>query len=322
MTGTTLASPAGGSGPLTTTSGMHPLTPYLLGEPHPEGTARLVDVQRCLRTADLDEVWATPHRRTVFEMLGSWSLGDYGHPHSLRWGHELPARRLRHPARAPARHRLRRRRHPRPGLPRFPAGLGRPGRPGRTDRRRQLVVQRPHGPVQSGLDILARTGGPGGCPPRRPAELPDPRGGRRCGTTSMCAAAPARRRQPRTRSGSRKQPARAWAWNASPRCCKAGNRPAESTCPDHRWMKPGHAAAAVGTSTSRRCAWSPKAALAVTFAARSSRRGRRPAVEHRPRARATPSDPPRPHHAVARRPVAHARRPAARTARPHAGALP
>lgn len=72
---------------LFTTSGMHPLTPYLQGRPHPQGR-RLVNIQRCLRTTDLDEVGDSTHL-TVFEMLGSWSLGDYGHPQSLRWGYEL-----------------------------------------------------------------------------------------------------------------------------------------------------------------------------------------------------------------------------------------
>ncbi|MEV4812138.1 alanine--tRNA ligase-related protein [Micromonospora avicenniae] len=72
---------------LFTTSGMHPLTPYLEGRPHPLGR-RLVNVQRCLRTTDLDEVGDDTHL-TVFQMLGSWSLGDYGVPQSLRWGHEL-----------------------------------------------------------------------------------------------------------------------------------------------------------------------------------------------------------------------------------------
>ena len=72
---------------LFTTSGMHPLTPYLQGRPHPQGR-RLVNVQRCLRTTDLDEIGDRTHL-TVFEMLGSWSLGDYGHPQSLRWGYEL-----------------------------------------------------------------------------------------------------------------------------------------------------------------------------------------------------------------------------------------
>jgi alanyl-tRNA synthetase len=69
------------------TSGMHPLIPYLQGEPHPQGT-RLVNSQRCLRTTDLDEVGDSTHL-TVFEMLGSWSLGDYSHEQSLRWGWEL-----------------------------------------------------------------------------------------------------------------------------------------------------------------------------------------------------------------------------------------
>ena len=72
---------------LYTTSGMHPLTPYLEGEPHPLGR-RLTGVQRCLRTTDLDEVGDSSHL-TVFQMLGSWSLGDYGGPQSLRWGLEL-----------------------------------------------------------------------------------------------------------------------------------------------------------------------------------------------------------------------------------------
>jgi alanyl-tRNA synthetase len=66
---------------------MHPLTPHLEGQPHPGGR-RLTGVQRCLRTTDLDEVGDRTHL-TVFEMLGSWSLGDYPGTQSLRWGHEL-----------------------------------------------------------------------------------------------------------------------------------------------------------------------------------------------------------------------------------------
>ncbi|ROT25830.1 alanine--tRNA ligase-related protein [Micromonospora sp. HM5-17] len=72
---------------LFTTSGMHPLTPYLEGRPHPLGR-RLANVQRCLRTTDLDEVGDRTHL-TVFQMLGSWSLGDYDPPQSLRWGYQL-----------------------------------------------------------------------------------------------------------------------------------------------------------------------------------------------------------------------------------------
>jgi alanyl-tRNA synthetase len=86
IVGTSLIPPPGDP-VLFTTSGMHPLTPYLTGRPHPLGT-RLVDVQRCLRTTDLDEVGDRTHL-TVFEMLGSWSLGDYDGPQSLRWGSEL-----------------------------------------------------------------------------------------------------------------------------------------------------------------------------------------------------------------------------------------
>ncbi|MFD9685518.1 alanine--tRNA ligase-related protein [Kitasatospora sp. NPDC059088] len=84
--GSTLLPPPGDP-VLFTTSGMHPLTPYLEGRPHPLGT-RLVNRQRCLRTTDLDEVGDRTHL-TVFEMLGSWSLGDYEGPQSLDWGYGL-----------------------------------------------------------------------------------------------------------------------------------------------------------------------------------------------------------------------------------------
>lgn len=56
-------------------AGMVPLVPYLIGETHPEGT-RLTNVQRCLRTIDIDEVGNEQHC-TTFEMLGNWSLNDY-----------------------------------------------------------------------------------------------------------------------------------------------------------------------------------------------------------------------------------------------------
>ena len=59
---------------LFTTAGMHPLVPYLLGALHPEGK-RLANVQRCLRTDDVDEVGDSVHN-TFFEMLGNWSIGD------------------------------------------------------------------------------------------------------------------------------------------------------------------------------------------------------------------------------------------------------
>ena len=79
--------PPPGDPVLFTTSGMHPLTPYLEGRPHPLGR-RLTNLQRCLRTTDLDEVGDSTHL-TVFQMLGSWSLGDYGTSQSLHWGYEL-----------------------------------------------------------------------------------------------------------------------------------------------------------------------------------------------------------------------------------------
>ncbi|HEY6284816.1 MAG TPA: alanine--tRNA ligase, partial [Ktedonobacteraceae bacterium] len=64
-------------------AGMHPLVPYLLGEIHPGGR-RLVNVQKCLRTDDIEEVGDISHN-TFFEMLGFWSLGDYWKRDSLRW---------------------------------------------------------------------------------------------------------------------------------------------------------------------------------------------------------------------------------------------
>ena len=69
------------------TAGMQPLVPYLLGEKHPEGK-RLVDVQKCFRTNDLDEIGDTTHH-TFFEMLGNWSLGDYFKKESITWSFEL-----------------------------------------------------------------------------------------------------------------------------------------------------------------------------------------------------------------------------------------
>src|ERR1051325_10375783 len=70
---------------LFTTAGMHPLVPFLLGQEHPLGK-RLVNVQKCLRTDDMDEVGDDTHN-TFFEMLGNWSLGDYWKEDSIRWSY-------------------------------------------------------------------------------------------------------------------------------------------------------------------------------------------------------------------------------------------
>ena len=72
---------------LFTTAGMHPLVPYLMGENHPVGK-RLVNVQKCVRTGDIDDVGDSTHN-TFFEMLGNWSLGDYFKEESIKWSWEF-----------------------------------------------------------------------------------------------------------------------------------------------------------------------------------------------------------------------------------------
>jgi len=69
------------------TAGMQPLVPYLLGEEHPQGK-RLADIQKCVRTNDIEEVGDNTHL-TFFEMMGNWSLGDYWKKESINWSYEL-----------------------------------------------------------------------------------------------------------------------------------------------------------------------------------------------------------------------------------------
>ncbi len=80
---------------LFTTAGMHPLVPFFLGEDHPAGK-RLANVQRCLRTDDIDEVGDETHC-TFFEMLGNWSLGDYWKKESIEWSFEFLTKNLNIP---------------------------------------------------------------------------------------------------------------------------------------------------------------------------------------------------------------------------------
>ncbi|MFH1787309.1 MAG: alanine--tRNA ligase-related protein [archaeon] len=68
-------------------AGMHPLVPYLLGQKHPLGR-KVMNIQRCIRTGDIEEVGNTVHH-TFFEMIGNWSFGDYWKPEALKWSFEF-----------------------------------------------------------------------------------------------------------------------------------------------------------------------------------------------------------------------------------------
>ncbi len=80
---------------LFTTAGMHPLVPFLLGQKHPQGK-RLCNVQKCIRTGDIEEVGDETHH-TFFEMLGNWSLGDYFKEDSIKYSFEFLTKVLKIP---------------------------------------------------------------------------------------------------------------------------------------------------------------------------------------------------------------------------------
>ncbi len=87
--------PVNDSTVLFTTAGMHPIIPYLLGQPHPLGK-RLCNVQRCIRTQDIDDVGDTYHH-TFFEMLGNWSVGDYFKKQAIEYSFEFFTKVLKIP---------------------------------------------------------------------------------------------------------------------------------------------------------------------------------------------------------------------------------
>lgn len=80
---------------LFTTAGMHPIVPFLLGQKHPQGK-RLCNIQRCIRTGDIEEVGDKVHH-TFFEMLGKWSVGDYFKDQAIKYTLEFFTKILKIP---------------------------------------------------------------------------------------------------------------------------------------------------------------------------------------------------------------------------------
>ncbi len=79
--------PENDSSVLFNTAGMQPLVPYLLGQEHPMGK-RIVDIQKCVRTGDLDDIGDNRHF-SFFQMMGNWSLGDYFKEEAIKWSYEF-----------------------------------------------------------------------------------------------------------------------------------------------------------------------------------------------------------------------------------------
>ena len=78
----------GTTGVLFNVAGMQPLMPYLLGQKHPSGKTRLCNIQGCVRTNDIESIGDSSHV-SFFEMMGSWSLGDYFKEERTQWSYEL-----------------------------------------------------------------------------------------------------------------------------------------------------------------------------------------------------------------------------------------